>query len=98
MLSLPFDIGSLLETAALALMGVWVAWYFLGAWIVSKWPSASAMTTAVDTSEQLAAYAALTAIRFVPSVASDPTAVANCEYLRGVVTAWKAAPTPAAKT
>jgi hypothetical protein len=97
MLSLPFDVGGTLEAIAVAVFLLWVVWYFAGTAIVAHWPAAKSVSTAVDTSEQMAAYAALTAIRYVPQVAADPQAVTACEYLRTAVTVWKDAPTPEAK-
>jgi endonuclease YncB( thermonuclease family) len=83
------DFGLILEIAVLAIATVWVFWYFFGAAITAKFSAATAVTSAVDTSEQLAAYAALTLIRYSSPVVDNPNAVASCESLRGVVTAWK---------
>ena len=71
--------GLLIEILAVAVLALWVAWHFFGAKITAAWPKSAPVTTAVDVSEQMAAYAALTAIRQVPDVAADPQAV----------TAWK---------
>ena len=59
----------------------------------------AAVTAAVDTSEQIAAYGALTLIRYTPAVVNDENAVKSCDYLRTVCTAWPAnvpATTPSA--
>ena len=89
------DYGLILECAVLAIAAIWVFWYFFGAAITAKFAAANSVTAAVDTSEQLAAYAALTLIRFTPAVASNQAAIVECENLRSVVTAW---PVPAANT
>jgi endonuclease YncB( thermonuclease family) len=83
------DFGVILEVAVLAIAAVWVFWYFFGAAITAKFAGAATVTSAVDTSEQLAAYAALTLIRYTPAVDTNPAAVSSCENLRSVVTAWK---------
>ena len=90
------DYGLILEIAALAILAFWIFWYFAGAAIVAKFAGASTVTAAVDTSEQLAAYAALTLIRYSPAVQASPTAVTDCENLRTIVTAWELPATAAA--
>ncbi len=83
------DYGLILEVIVAAIVALWIFWYFCGAAITAKFSAAKAVTAAVDTSEQLACYAALTLIRYSPMVASNTAAVANCECLRSVVTGWK---------
>lgn len=80
----------LIGVAVIAL--VWILWAVLAAKVATKAPTTAAVVTGVvDTSEQLAAYAALTAVRHTPAVAADPKAVENCDYLRAVCTQWPAA-------
>ncbi len=91
-------IGLILEICVAAIVALWILWYFLGGMITSKVSAASAVTAAVDTSEQLACYAALTLIRYSPMVAGNTAAVASCESLRTVVTGWKDPAATPAKT
>jgi endonuclease YncB( thermonuclease family) len=91
-----FDFGLILEIAVLVIVALWIFWYFAGPAIAAKFSAATAVTTAVDTSEQLASYGALTVIRYTPCVAADPQAVTACEYLRTVCTAWTTPAVPAA--
>ena len=84
----------MIETVGLALMGLvvlvvlgWIIVYFAGS-ALNKTAAGKAAVSVVDTTEQIAAYGALTAVRVMPPVAADPEAVKACEYLRTVVTAW----------
>lgn len=86
-------IGLWLEIAVALIVLFWIAAYFLSPYL-SKSSAGSAAVKAIDTSEQLAAYAALTLIRYTPAVAADPVAIGDCEYLRTVSTGWKNAPSP----
>jgi hypothetical protein len=72
---------------ALVILG-WIVAYF-GSTYLSTSAAGKTAVSAIDTSEQLAAYGALTAVRCMAPVSADPQAVTACEYLRGVVTAWK---------
>jgi endonuclease YncB( thermonuclease family) len=92
---LNLDYGLILEIAVVAIVLLWIVWSLFGAAIVARVPTAAAVGQVVDTSEQLACYAALTGIRHASCVANDPQAVQYCEYLRTVCTAWK---TPAQTT
>ena len=51
--------------------------------------TAAAIQKLWDTSSAMAAYESLTAIRKIDSVEADPRAIEACDYLRGVITAWK---------
>ena len=67
-----------------------IAWHFLKPAIAAKSPAtAAAVSTAIDTTEQLASYGALTLVRHTPAIAADPQAVQYCDYLRTVCTSWK---------
>jgi endonuclease YncB( thermonuclease family) len=81
-------IGLWLEILVAVIVLGWVVAYFAGNYL-GKSTAGTAAVSAIDTSEQLAAYAALTAVRVMTPVSADPQAVTACEYLRGVVTAWK---------
>lgn len=82
-------IGGWLLIAAAAFMLFCLVWHFVGAAVTAKAPAAgNAVTTAVDTSEQLMAYGALTVVRHSPAVEADPQAVQYCDYLRTVCTSW----------
>ena len=81
-------IGLWLEILVALIVIGWITAYFAGTYL-SKSPAGTAAVKAIDTSEQLAAYAALTLIRYSSPVTDNPTAVASCENLRSVVTAWK---------
>ena len=83
-------IGLWLEILVAVIALAWIAAYFAAPYL-AKSTAGTAAVSAIDTSEQLAAYAALTLIRFTPAVDGNPTAVASCENLRSVVTAWKPA-------
>jgi hypothetical protein len=56
--------------------------------------AANAVVKAGDIAGVVASYSSLTAIRRLDSVEADPKAVEACDYLRGVITAWKRADTP----
>lgn len=82
----------LLVVAGLAL--AWIAWHYAGGLITAKAPAAgAAISVAVDTTEQIAAYGALTLVRHTPAVADNADAVKACDFLRSVCTQW---PTPVA--
>ncbi|MGO9115749.1 MAG: thermonuclease family protein [Thermoguttaceae bacterium] len=63
-------------------------WTYVGAPLWSKTTAGAAVNTAVDVTEQISAYTALTLIRNVPAVASDSSAVAACELLCTKVMVW----------
>jgi len=81
-------IGLCLEILVAVIILGWIVAYFAGSYLSTSSAGRTAVS-AIDTSEQLAAYAALTAVRCMSPVSADPQAVTSCEYLRGVVTAWK---------
>ncbi len=95
------DYGLILEVAVLAIVAVWIFWYFCGAAISKQFSGAagvtSAVTSAVDVTEEVTAYTALTGVRYMPNVAADPQAITACEYLLTAVMKWPASK-PAAAT
>jgi endonuclease YncB( thermonuclease family) len=57
-----------------------------------------AVISAVDTTEEVSAYAALTSIRYMEPVVADPQAVTACEYLLKATLTWPATPKATAAT
>ena len=53
---------------------------------------------AADIAAVVGSYTSLTAIRRLDSVEADPKAIEACDYLRGIITAWKRPETPAAQS
>jgi endonuclease YncB( thermonuclease family) len=90
------DYGLLIEIVVGAIIALWVIWYFAGPAIQAKFAATSVVTTAVNVSEQVTAYASLSAIRCMPVIASDPASVASCEQLCAKLMVWPK--TPAAAT
>ena len=82
------NVGLLIEFAVVAIVVICLLWTYVGSKLLAKWSGATTVSAIVDTTEQWAAYAALTEVRCVPAVEADPQAVTACEYLRGVVTTW----------
>ena len=83
-------LGNLVLILAAAIGLLWIVWHFAAASVTAKAPTVgAAVTAAIDTSEQIASYGALTLVRQTPAVASDPQAVQYCDYLRTVCTAWQ---------
>jgi len=88
----------------LILIGVGVALLIGLAWAWKKYGEAVSLPSAVsstldtasaaivkagDIASVVASYTSLTAIRRLDSVEADPKAVEACDYLRGVITAWR---------
>jgi hypothetical protein len=74
---------------------IWDKWAPKGTYTVLD-TAAGVATKAIDIAGIVASYTSLTAIRTLDSVEADPEAIKACDYLRGVITAWKrpAAPAP----
>jgi endonuclease YncB( thermonuclease family) len=87
----PMDYGLLIEIVVAAVIALWIFWSLFGPTIVAKFAPAAAVTTAVDVTQELAAYTALTGVRYMSNVAADPQAVTACEYLLKAVMTWPAA-------
>ena len=86
---------------AIAVSVACLAWTYVIQPLASKWTAAATVTAVVDTTEQIAAYCALSQVIAVPAVAADPQAVTACDYLRNVVTKWpslSSTSTPATKS
>jgi len=73
-----------------------IAWQFLPK--LWKTNISTAAVKAADIAAVVGSYTSLTAIRRLDSVEADPKAVEACDYLRGVITAWKRPPTTATIT
>jgi hypothetical protein len=66
------------------------AWYKFGSGMsIGASTAGKTVTKTLDTAAAMTAYASLTSIRALDSVESNPAAVAACDLLRDVVTAWK---------
>lgn len=86
--------------AAIVIVG-WFAWPYLSKLpLLSSFTSSSTgkqVASAVDISEFVAAYQALTLIRLMPNVQNSKDGLAACDTLRNLITSWESS-TPATVT
>jgi len=81
------NIGNLLLIVVALIILAWIVAYFAGGYL-QKTAAGKAALSAIDTTAEVAAYAALTGVRYMPGVKSDPKAVESCEYLLTAVMKW----------